>query len=97
MAGNCGCSANSARTLTSTPSNYVGTPGRWYTGGWSETTARSTVARPTPKSRATCRFGTPSATSRLINAQSSTVITDPVCPGGVVFDRSYGPIFERRR
>jgi hypothetical protein len=33
---------------------------------------------PIPKSFATCRCGTPSATSLLINAQSSKVITHPI-------------------
>jgi hypothetical protein len=43
---------------------------------------RPTVARPIPNCRATCRRGTPSATSRRINAQSSTEITHPICLGG---------------
>lgn len=47
-------------------------------------TARATVARPTPKSRATRHCGTPSATSRRIRAQSSTEITHPICLGGLV-------------
>ena len=77
--------------------NDVGCGGRSYFGGRSDANARSTVARPIPKSRATCRCGTPSATSRRINAQSSTEITHPICLGGLVFDRRYGLIFERRR
>jgi hypothetical protein len=40
-----------------------------------------------PKSRATWRWGTPSATSRRIRAQSSTEITHPICLGGLVFKR----------
>ena len=60
-------------------------------------TARATVDRPMPRSRATCRCGTPSATSRRIKAQSSTEITHPICLGGLVFDRRYGLIFKRRR
>ena len=50
-----------------------------------------------PRSRATCRCGTPSATSRRIRAQSSTEITHPICLGGLVFDRRYGLVFNRRR
>ena len=77
--------------------NDVGTARRSYFGGRSDATARSTVARPIPNCRATCRRGTPSATSRLINAQSSTEITHPICLGGLVFDRRYGLVFKRRR
>ena len=62
-----------------------------------EANARATVARPIPKSRATWRCGTPSATSRRIRAQSSTEITHPICLGGLVFDRRYGLVFKRRR
>ena len=62
-----------------------------------DVTALATVDLPTPKSLATCRCGTPSATSLLINAQSSKVITHPICLGGLIFKRRYGPIFERRR
>lgn len=90
-----GCSARIARTRPSNGVNAVDTAGREYRGGESEATARATVARPTPRSLATCRCGTPSATSRRINAQSSTEITHPICPGGLRFDRRYG--LERRR
>jgi hypothetical protein len=34
---------------------------------------------------------------RLINAQSSTEITHPICLGGLVFNRRYGLKFRRRR
>ena len=44
-----------------------------------------------------CRRGTPSATSRLTNAQSSTEITHPICLGGLGFARRYGLVFKRRR
>lgn len=97
VAGISGCSLRIARTLASNGVNEVGTGLRSYFGGRSEATARSTVALPIPRSRATCRRGTPSATSRRINAQSSTEITHPICPGGLVFERRYGLIFERRR
>src|SRR5690242_4173009 len=50
-----------------------------------------------PRSRATWRCGTPSATSRRIRAQSSIEITHPICLGGLVFDRRYGLVFKRRR
>ncbi len=49
------------------------------------------------RSRATCRCGTPSATSRRTKAQSSIEITHPICLGGLVFSRRYGLVFERRR
>jgi hypothetical protein len=39
----------------------------------------------------------PSATSRLINAQSSTEITHPICLGGLIFDRRHGLVFKRCR
>jgi hypothetical protein len=77
--------------------NEVDTAGRWYFGGPSEATARATVDRPTPRSRATCRCGTPSATSRRIGARSCIEITQPICLGGLVFDRRYGLVFKRRR
>jgi hypothetical protein len=77
--------------------NDVGPASRSYFGGRSDARARSTVDRPIPSCRATCRRGTPSATSRLINAQSSTEITHPICLGGLVFNRRYGLVFERRR
>jgi hypothetical protein len=32
-----------------------------------------------------------------INAQSATEITHPICLGGLVFERRYGLIVERRR
>jgi transposase InsO family protein len=70
---------------------------RSYFGGRSDATARSSVARPIPNCRATCPHGTPSATSRRINTQSSTKITHPICLGGLVFDRRYGLAFKRRR
>jgi hypothetical protein len=97
VAGISGCSHKIARTLASNGVNAVGTARRSYLGGRSDTTARSTVARPIPNCRATCRRGTPSATSRLINAQSSTEITHPICLGGLAFDRRYGLVFKRRR
>jgi hypothetical protein len=90
-------SDNNSRTLASNGVNDVGTGGRSYFGGRSEANARSTVARPIPNCLATRRRGTPSATSRLINAQSSTEITHPICLGGLVFDRRYGLVFKRCR
>ena len=88
---------HTARTLASNGVNAVGTGARSYLGERSDATARSTVARPTPNCRATCRRGTPCATRRRINAQSSTEITHPICLGGLVFDRRYGLVFKRRR
>jgi len=90
VAGMSGVSDTNARTLASNGVNDVGTAGRSYFGGPSEASARSTVALPIPNCCATRRRGTPSGTSRLINAQSSTEITHPICLGGLVFDRRYG-------
>lgn len=97
VAGSSGCSPSRVRTRASNGANDVVTGMRWYFGGRSEANARSTVARPIPSRRATCRRGTPSATSRLIRAQSSTEITHPICLGGLVFNRRYGLVFARRR
>jgi hypothetical protein len=94
VAGISGCSARIARTRASNGVNDIGTAFRSYFGGRSDFSARSTVDRPIPSCRATCRRGTPSATSRLINAQSSTEITHPICLGGLVFDRRYGLVFK---
>jgi len=96
VAGMSGASNTNARTLASNGVNDVGTAGRYF-GGRSEASARSTVALPIPNCCATRRRGTPSGTSRLINAQSSTEITHPICLGGLVFDRRYGLVFKRRR
>jgi hypothetical protein len=55
--------------------NDVGAGLRSYLGGDCETTAFTTVVREIPNRRAIAAFGTPSAASLLINAQSSKVIT----------------------
>lgn len=81
------CSANNALTLASSGENDVSCGGRSYLGGRSDAKALSTVDRPIPNCLATCRCGTPSATSRRINAQYSTEITHPICLGGLVFAR----------
>lgn len=65
--------------------NDVATAGRSYFGGLSEANARATVDLPTPDSRATCRCGTPYATSRRINAHSFTAVTHPICLGGDLY------------
>jgi hypothetical protein len=85
------------RTRASNAVNDVGAAFRSYFGGRSDATAAATVARAIPNCLATCRCGIPSATSRLINAQSSTEITHPICLGGLDFERRYGLTFERRR
>ncbi len=72
VAGMSGVVVSSCRTSGSNAVNDVATAGRSYFGGRPEATARATVDRPTPRSRATHRAGTPSATSRRIRAQSST-------------------------
>ena len=53
VAGMSGVTFNSCRTSGSNGVNAVGTAARSYFGGRSEATARATVDRPTPKSRAT--------------------------------------------
>ena len=68
-------SASSARTRASNGVNDVGSGARSYRGGDSELTALITVVREIPNRSAICAFGTPSAASLLINAQSSKVIT----------------------
>ena len=56
--------------------NDVATAGsRSYLGGTDDATARATVFREIPNRSAIRAFGTPSAASLLINAQSSKVIT----------------------
>lgn len=75
--------------------NDVTTRGRSYFGGTSDANARRTVVRPTLRSRATWRRGTPSVTSRLIRVQSSTEITHPTCRGGLVFERRSGLVLKR--
>ncbi len=57
------------------PQRLTGGSVRTYFGGPSEATALITVVREIPSLLAICAFGTPSATSRRINAQSSKVIT----------------------
>lgn len=97
VAGNFGNSASRTRTRASNGENDVGTGLRSYFGGPADATALPTVALPMPSCLATCRCGTPSATSRRISAQSSTEITHPICLGGLIFKRRYGLIFERCR
>jgi len=55
--------------------NDVGRGLRTYLGGASEATALTTVVREIPSRSAIRDFGTPSAASLLISAQSSKVIT----------------------
>ena len=55
--------------------NDVGPGDRSYLGGASELTALITVVREIPSRCAIRAFGTPSAASLLISAQSSKVIT----------------------
>ena len=97
VAGIRGNSASRARTRGSNGENDVGCSDRSYFGGLVDVTALATVDLPPPKFLATCRCGTPSATSLLINTQSSKVITHPICLGGLIFKRRYGLVLERRR
>lgn len=53
VAGISGCCLSNCRTNGSNGANDVGTAGRSYFGGRDDATARATVARPMPKSRAT--------------------------------------------
>ena len=77
VAGMSGVSSNSARTRGSNTTNDVGPEDRSYLGGPAEFTALITVVREIPSRSAIRAFGTPSAASLLINAQSSKVITLP--------------------
>jgi hypothetical protein len=70
---------------------------RAYFGGTRDATARATVNLPTPSCRATCRCGTPPATSRRISAQPATETTQPICLGSLIFNWHYGLLFKRRR
>ena len=73
MSGNC---ANSSRTRGSNGVNDVAaTVVRSYLGGSVEFTALVTVLREIPNRSAIRVFGTPSAASLRISAQSSKVIT----------------------
>ena len=70
-----GSRASSARTRGSNAVNDVGPGVRSYLGGASDFTALITVVREIPNRSAIRAFGTPSAASLLISAQSSKVIT----------------------
>lgn len=74
-AGMSGNSDNNSRTLGSNTANDVSAGLRAYFGGAWEATALTTVVREIPNLAAIRAFGTPSAASLLINAQSSKVIT----------------------
>ena len=76
--------------------NDVDAGRRSYLGGDSDATALITVVRRYPAAERPARFGTPSAASRLISAQSSKVIT-PNRLGASLFERHYGLVFDRRR
>ena len=75
VAGISGNSASNSRTRGSNGENDVVTGLRSYFGGASEATAFTTVVREIPRRTAICAFGTPSAASLRIRAQSSKVIT----------------------
>ncbi len=75
VAGIVGVSTSSSRTRASNGVNDVGATDRSYRGGASEPTALMTVVREIPNLAAIFAFGSPSATSLRINAQSSKVIT----------------------
>ena len=75
VAGISGNSASSARTLLSNGENDISAGLRSYLGGTSDATAFTTVVREIPRRDAIRAFGTPSAASLRINAQSSKVIT----------------------
>ena len=75
VAGISGNSASNARTRSSNGVNDVAAGARSYFGGAVDATAFTTVFREIPNRSAICVFGTPSAASLRINAQSSKVIT----------------------
>jgi hypothetical protein len=77
--------------------NDVGDGLRSYFGGPSEAMALMTVVREIPKLLAILAFGTPSAASLLINAQSSTVITLQSSEECSLFERRHCLVFKRRR
>ena len=70
-----GVSASNARTLGSKETNDDPAGARSYRGGDSDRTAFNTVVREIPNRSAIRAFGTPSAASLRISAQSSKVIT----------------------
>ena len=74
-AGIRGHCANKARTRPSNASNFETLTLRSYTGGRSDLTARATVLREIPKSRAITASGTPSRARTRISSQSCTRIT----------------------
>jgi hypothetical protein len=73
VAGVSGSHSSNARTLASKLTKDVGA--RSYRAGASEATALTTVVLEIPNRLAITAFGTPSAASRRIKAQSSKVIT----------------------
>ena len=75
VAGMSGVSFNSTRTRGSNATNDDSVGVRSYRGGDSDRTAFNTVVLEIPNRSAIRAFGTPSAASRRINAQSSKVIT----------------------
>ena len=75
VAGMSGMSASSSRTRVSYGVNDVGPGFRSYFGGPCNATALATVFLAMPNLLAILAFGTPSAASLLISAQSSMVIT----------------------
>src|SRR5262249_12705183 len=96
VAGNSGSSSSRARTRPSNGVNDVGRAHRTYLGGASEATAFTTVVREIPSRSAIRDFGTPSAASLRISAQSSKVITLQIVECSL-FKRRNCPVFERRR
>lgn len=70
-----GVSASNARTRGSNATNDESVGVRSYCGGESDRTAFNTVVLEIPNRSAIRAFGTPSAASPRINAQSSKVIT----------------------
>ncbi len=75
VAGMSGVSSNNARTRGSNATNEESVGVRSYCGGESDLTAFNTVVLEIPNLAAIRAFGTPSAASLRINAQSSKVIT----------------------
>ena len=74
-----GSAVNNARTCSSNGVNDVGAARRSYFGGAVDCTALATVVREILNRAAIRAFGTPSAASLLIDAQSSKVITLQAC------------------
>lgn len=87
VAGIAGNSASSCRTRTSNSSHADGTAGLEYDGRPSKANAFLTVSRAIPRCSAIALADSPKLPCRCrISPHSFTVITQPICLGGLVFE-----------